>query len=65
MENLGLVSTYLYGPFHDVLGCMTSIQSLALNSNGNSATMMVGLKNLYDLETLWLGNITELVRKLP
>jgi hypothetical protein len=50
---------------------MTTLQHLEFNDNGNSATMTVDLKNLCDLETLWLdgglalGNITELVRKLP
>ncbi|XP_051208282.1 uncharacterized protein [Lolium perenne] len=71
IKDLALVSTYLYGPFPDALGGMTTLQSLEFTNNGNSATMTVDLKNLCDLESLWLdgglalGNITEFVRKLP
>ncbi|KAM0878573.1 hypothetical protein ACQ4PT_034797 [Festuca glaucescens] len=71
IKDLALVSTHLYGPFPDALGGMTSLQRLEFNNNGNSATMTVDLKNLCDLESLWLDgslaleNITEFVRKLP
>jgi Leucine-rich repeat (LRR) protein len=71
IKHLALVDTKLYGPFPDALGDMTSLQHLAFNKNGNSATMMVDLKNLCDLETMWLdgglalGNITEFIWKLP
>jgi hypothetical protein len=50
---------------------MTSLQYLSFENNGNSATMMVDLKNLCDLEFLRLdgslafGNIREFLRKLP
>ncbi|KAM0864031.1 hypothetical protein ACQ4PT_044190 [Festuca glaucescens] len=71
IKDLRLQETYLYGPFPDALGGMTSLQNLDFSNNGNSATMMVDLKNLCDLEELSLdgslafGNITEFVRKLP
>ncbi|CAL4987304.1 unnamed protein product [Urochloa decumbens] len=71
IKSLDLVSTYLHGPFPDALGRMVSLQRLSFNNNGNGATMTVDLKDLCELETLWLdgslssGNITELVEKLP
>jgi Leucine-rich repeat (LRR) protein len=71
IKHLSLVETYLYGPFPDALGDMASLQHLEFNNNGNSATLMVDLKNLCHLETIWIdgglahGNITEFVRKLP
>ncbi|XP_037419468.1 LRR receptor-like serine/threonine-protein kinase ERECTA [Triticum dicoccoides] len=71
ITHLDLDETYLYGPFPDALGGMTSLQFLSFAYNGNSATMMVDMKNLCDLELLRLdgslafGNITEFLRKLP
>ncbi|CAL4992368.1 unnamed protein product [Urochloa decumbens] len=71
IKSLDLVSTYLHGPFPDALGRMVSLQRLSFNNNGNGATMTVDLKDLCELEVLWLdgslssGNITELVEKLP
>ncbi|XBI77636.1 hypothetical protein VPH35_070708 [Triticum aestivum] len=71
ITHLDLDETYLYGPFPDALGGITSLQFLSFAYNGNSATMMVDLKNLCDLELLRLdgslafGNITEFLRKLP
>jgi Leucine-rich repeat (LRR) protein len=71
IQHLGLSSTYLYGPFPDALGRMTSLYYLGFTKNGNSATMAVDLKNLCELRTLELdgslssGNITEFIEKLP
>ncbi|XP_037423973.1 probable LRR receptor-like serine/threonine-protein kinase At1g34110 [Triticum dicoccoides] len=71
ITHLDLDETYLHGPFPDALGGMTSLQFLSFANNGNSATMMVDLKNLCDLELLRLdgslafGNITEFLKKLP
>ncbi|XP_037425069.1 LRR receptor-like serine/threonine-protein kinase GSO1 [Triticum dicoccoides] len=71
ITGLDLDETYLYGPFPDALGGMTSLQFLSFANNGNSATIMVDMKNLCDLELLRLdgslafGNITEFLRKLP
>jgi hypothetical protein len=71
IQYLGLSSTYLYGPFPDALGRMTSLSYLGFFENGNSATMAVDLKNLCELSYLWLdgslssGNITEFIEKLP
>jgi Leucine-rich repeat (LRR) protein len=71
IQFLELSSTYLYGPFPDALGRMTSLSYLGFQENGNSATMAVDLKNLCELRTLWLdgslssGNITEFIEKLP
>jgi Leucine-rich repeat (LRR) protein len=71
IQQLELYSTYLYGPFPDALGRMTSLSYLGFWENGNSATMAVDLKNLCELDTLLLdgslssGNITEFIEKLP
>ncbi|XP_051204155.1 uncharacterized protein [Lolium perenne] len=71
IKELGLSETNLYGPFPGALGDMTSLQRLEFDNNGNSATITVDLKNLCDLQVLWLdgglafGNITEFVSKLP
>ncbi|VAI00249.1 unnamed protein product [Triticum turgidum subsp. durum] len=71
ITHLDLDETYLHGRFPDALGGMTSLQFLSFAYNGNSATMMVDMKNLCDLELLRLdgslafGNITEFLRKLP
>jgi Leucine-rich repeat (LRR) protein len=71
IQALELSSTYLYGPFPDALGRMTSLSVLGFRKNGNSATMAVDLKNLCELCILLLdgslssGNITEFIEKLP
>uniref|UniRef100_A0A453MQ76 Leucine-rich repeat-containing N-terminal plant-type domain-containing protein n=2 Tax=Aegilops tauschii subsp. strangulata TaxID=200361 RepID=A0A453MQ76_AEGTS len=71
IKDLSLAGNYLYGPFPDALANMTSLQWLDLQDMGNKATMTVDLKNLCDLEELWLdgslssGNITEFLDKLP
>jgi Leucine-rich repeat (LRR) protein len=71
IQNLMLSSTYLYGPFPDALGRMTSLSYLDFANNGNSATMTVDMKNLCQLDDLSLdgslssGNITEFIDKLP
>ena len=68
---LYLDHTNLYGPFPDDLGEMVSLQHLDFSYNRNAATLTVDLKNLCELESLYLdnslssGNITELVQKLP
>lgn len=71
IRSLELMETYLYGPFPDALGQMTSLSELDFSQNGNSATMTVDLKNLCELYVLFLdgslssGNITEFIEKLP
>ncbi|XP_039777300.1 LRR receptor-like serine/threonine-protein kinase GSO1 [Panicum virgatum] len=71
LKSLRLDETYLYGPFPDALGEMVSLQHLDFSYNGKAATMTVDLKNLCELESLYLdkslssGNITEFVEKLP
>ncbi|KAE8820582.1 LRR receptor-like serine/threonine-protein kinase GSO1 [Hordeum vulgare] len=71
IKELALQSTYLYGPIPDSLNKMISLKWLDFSNNGNSATLTADLKNLCDLETLWLdgslafGNLTDFVTKLP
>uniref|UniRef100_A0A0D9XT96 Uncharacterized protein n=1 Tax=Leersia perrieri TaxID=77586 RepID=A0A0D9XT96_9ORYZ len=68
---LKLSETYLDGPFPDALGEMTSLQELQFDQNGNAATMMVDLRNLCELRTLYIdeslssGNISDFMDKLP
>ncbi|CAM0948183.1 unnamed protein product [Alopecurus aequalis] len=78
---LDLSQTYLYGPFPNSLGNMTSLQRLYFGcipemdypatTTCNKATMTVDLRKLCDLEELRLdlslsfGNITEFLDKLP
>jgi Leucine-rich repeat (LRR) protein len=78
---LYLSQTSLYGPFPNSLGNMTSLRRLwfgcdpeyvhPTNITYNTATMTVDLRNLCDLEELWLdqslssGNITKFLEKLP
>uniref|UniRef100_A0A0D9XJF2 Leucine-rich repeat-containing N-terminal plant-type domain-containing protein n=1 Tax=Leersia perrieri TaxID=77586 RepID=A0A0D9XJF2_9ORYZ len=70
IKSLRLDDTYLHGPFPDALGDMVSLQHLHFTCNGNAATMTVDLKNLCDLESIYLdkslssGNITDFVDKL-
>jgi len=71
IKSLSLDETYLYGSFPDALGRMFSLQHLDFSYNGNAATMTVDLKNLCQLESLYLarslssGNITEFLEKSP
>lgn len=71
IKSLSLDETYLYGSFPDALGRMFSLKHLDFSNNGNAATMTVDLKNLCQLESLYLarslssGNVTEFLEKLP
>ncbi|TVU24857.1 hypothetical protein EJB05_27319, partial [Eragrostis curvula] len=71
MKELNLSGSNLYGPFPTELGRMTGLKLLDFSFNGNTAMMLVDLKDLCALEILWLdeslasGNITELVENLP
>ncbi|XP_020149236.1 uncharacterized protein [Aegilops tauschii subsp. strangulata] len=75
IEYLDLSDTSLHGPFPNALGNMTFLRQLNFYhqsfGTGNTATMTVDLKNLCDLEMIWLdgslssGNITEFLEKLP
>ncbi|XP_006661613.1 receptor-like protein EIX2 [Oryza brachyantha] len=70
IKSLRLDETHLHGPFPDALGEMVLLQHLDFTSNGNAATITVDLKNLCDLESIYLdkslssGNITDLFDKL-
>ncbi|KAK2630724.1 hypothetical protein QOZ80_UnG0727900 [Eleusine coracana subsp. coracana] len=71
IKKLDLYSSYLGGDIPHALGRMVSLQRIDFSNNGNAATMTVDLKNLCELQILWLdsclssGNITQLVEKLP
>nr|AAD50430.1 Cf2/Cf5 disease resistance protein homolog [Hordeum vulgare subsp. vulgare] len=71
IEYLDLSDTSLHGPFPNALGKMTFLRQLSFFGIGNTATMTVDLKNLCDLEIIWLdgslssGNVTEFLKKLP
>jgi Leucine-rich repeat (LRR) protein len=70
IQHLGLYNTYLHGPFPDALGNMKALQELDFPDNGHAATMEADLRNLCELELLWLdtslssGNITEFLENL-
>ncbi|EAZ05523.1 hypothetical protein OsI_27741 [Oryza sativa Indica Group] len=71
IKSLSLSETYLDGPFPDALGGMTSLQELDFTNNANAVTMTIDLKNLCELENIWLDgsllpvNIAEFLEKLP